>query len=133
MKLFDLWERGMLKAAGVAEFYVDGKSIPDVGWDVGPSWSGLLPISNKTDETRKVGDIGIVTNYLTIDETSSAILLVLPSGSTRECRRPDLLVSHAGPQSFVETSTEGLRRTNGGPGCSSLEGFLQENGVREHE
>lgn len=36
------------------EFYVDGRSIPDVDWDVGPSWSGLLPISNKTDESRKV-------------------------------------------------------------------------------
>jgi carboxypeptidase D len=38
----------------LAEFYVDGKSIPDVDWDVGPSWSGLLPISNKTGETREL-------------------------------------------------------------------------------
>ena len=36
------------------EFYVDGKSIPEVGWDVGPSWAGLLPISNQTNETREV-------------------------------------------------------------------------------
>jgi len=44
------------------EFYVDGKSIPEVGWDVGPSWAGLLPISNKTDETREVCFI-IVCGY----------------------------------------------------------------------
>jgi len=36
------------------EFYVDGKSIPDVDFDVGPSWSGLLPISSNANETRKV-------------------------------------------------------------------------------
>ena len=39
--------------SGVA-FYVDGKTIPDVDWDVGPSWAGLLPISGSNDETRKV-------------------------------------------------------------------------------
>ena len=38
------------------EFYVDGATIPLVDWDVGPSWAGLLPISNKTDETRQVRD-----------------------------------------------------------------------------
>lgn len=36
------------------QFYGDGKSIPEVNWDVGPSWSGLMPISNKTGETRKL-------------------------------------------------------------------------------
>lgn len=36
------------------EFYVDGTSIPDVNWDIGPSWSGLLPISSDPNETRKV-------------------------------------------------------------------------------
>lgn len=36
------------------EFYVDGSSIPEVDFDIGPSWSGLLPISNATDESRKV-------------------------------------------------------------------------------
>ena len=35
-------------------FYVDGKTIPDVDWDVGPSWAGLLPISGDKNETRKV-------------------------------------------------------------------------------
>ena len=36
------------------EFYVDGTTIPEVDFDVGPSWAGLLPISNATNETRKV-------------------------------------------------------------------------------
>jgi hypothetical protein len=36
------------------EFYVDGKGIPEVGFDVGPSWAGLLPISPVKGETRKV-------------------------------------------------------------------------------
>jgi carboxypeptidase D len=35
-------------------FYVDGTSIPEVDFDVGPSWSGLLPISNKTGESRQL-------------------------------------------------------------------------------
>jgi len=39
------------------EFYVDGRSIPEVDFDVGPSWAGLLPISGKKNETRKVGTI----------------------------------------------------------------------------
>lgn len=35
----------------MAEFAVDGKGIPDVDFDVGESYSGLLPISaNPSDE-----------------------------------------------------------------------------------
>jgi carboxypeptidase D len=37
-----------------SEFYVDGTSIPEVNFDAGPSWSGLIPISGATNETRKV-------------------------------------------------------------------------------
>jgi carboxypeptidase D len=33
---------------------VDGRSIPDVNFDAGPSWSGLIPISGAANETRKV-------------------------------------------------------------------------------
>lgn len=36
------------------EFYVDGTTIPEVDFDVGPSWSGLMPISANANETRKV-------------------------------------------------------------------------------
>ena len=37
------------------EFYVDGANIPEVDFDVGPSWSGLMPISGNANETRQVG------------------------------------------------------------------------------
>ncbi|KAG6850882.1 hypothetical protein H0H87_001750 [Tephrocybe sp. NHM501043] len=37
-----------------SEFYVDGTTIPEVDFDVGPSWSGLLPISADPNETRKL-------------------------------------------------------------------------------
>jgi carboxypeptidase D len=36
------------------EFYVDGKSLPLVDFDIGPSWAGLLPISSSPNETRQV-------------------------------------------------------------------------------
>ena len=36
------------------DFYVDGATIPLVNFDVGPSWSGLIPISSAVNETRKV-------------------------------------------------------------------------------
>jgi hypothetical protein len=36
------------------KYYVDGRSIPEVAWDVGPSWSGLMPISSKPNEERQV-------------------------------------------------------------------------------
>ena len=36
------------------DFYVEGTTIPQVNFDVGPSWSGLIPISSAPNETRKV-------------------------------------------------------------------------------
>jgi len=70
---------------------VDGTKIPQVDFDVGDSWSGLLPISSNQNETRKL------------------FFWYFPP--TEKGNENDLIFW-----------------TNGGPGCSSLEGFLQENG-----
>lgn len=36
------------------EFVVDGTKIPDVDFDVGESYAGLLPISQDPNETRQL-------------------------------------------------------------------------------
>jgi carboxypeptidase D len=37
-----------------SQFFVDGTTIPEVNFDVGPSWAGLLPISGASNETRQL-------------------------------------------------------------------------------
>lgn len=72
------------------KFAVNGKKIPDVPFDIGESYAGLLPIS----DAKGAGELYFwffpSANPLATDE----IVIWL----------------------------------NGGPGCSSLEGLLQENG-----
>lgn len=70
-----------------SEFYVDGRSIPDVNFDVGPSWSGLIPISGAANETRKVQlfNLGNTTDELRLN-LFPVVLLVFPSGSGRKPR-----------------------------------------------
>jgi carboxypeptidase D len=74
-------------------FAVNGTAgaIPDVDFDIGESYAGLLPISKAANET------------------SELYFWFFPS------ENPD-------------ASDEITIWLNGGPGCSSLEGFLQENG-----
>lgn len=75
----------------MAEFVVNGKKLPDVHFDIGESYAGLLPISKDPKETKQL--------YFWFFPTQN------PKG--------------------VDEITIWL---NGGPGCSSLEGLLQENG-----
>jgi hypothetical protein len=70
-----------------SEFYVDGTKIPLVDFDVGPSWSGLIPISDAANETGKVkllrncdfASVVLLHHFL-------VILLALPSGPGRKFR-----------------------------------------------
>ncbi|KAF2022386.1 carboxypeptidase cpdS precursor [Aaosphaeria arxii CBS 175.79] len=75
------------------KFAVNGTAgaIPNVDFDIGESYAGLLPISDSANET------------------SELYFWFFPSAN------PD-------------ASEEITIWLNGGPGCSSLEGFLQENG-----
>ncbi|EER28677.1 hypothetical protein D8B26_001046 [Coccidioides posadasii str. Silveira] len=72
-------------------FAVDGTGIPEVTFDVGESYAGLLPITKDPDEDQKL--------YFWFFPTDNA-----------------------------QGQEEITIWLNGGPGCSSLEGFLQENG-----
>lgn len=72
------------------KFAVDGTKIPEVDFDIGESYAGLLPISSAKN-------------------ASELYFWFFPS------ENPD-------------AADEILIWLNGGPGCSSLEGLLQENG-----
>lgn len=71
------------------QFAVDGANLPEIDWDIGESYSGLIPIGDK--------------------EGRELFFWFVPS------RNPV-----AGDEITIWL--------NGGPGCSSLMGFLQENG-----
>ncbi|OAP65364.1 hypothetical protein AYL99_01336 [Fonsecaea erecta] len=72
------------------KFAVNGTGIPDVDFDVGESYAGLLPISSEKN-------------------ASELYFWFFPSTNPN-------------------ATNEILIWLNGGPGCSSLEGLLQENG-----
>ena len=65
------------------EFAVDGTKIPDVAFDIGESYAGLLPISADPDESRKLFFWFFPsTNPLATEEIG--IWLVNPSAPQRE-------------------------------------------------
>lgn len=72
------------------KYAVNGKAIPDVHFDIGESYAGLMPISNQRN-------------------ASELYFWFFPSANPL-----------AGDEIVIWL--------NGGPGCSSLEGLLQENG-----
>lgn len=78
------------QTVNTTKFAVDGAAIPDVNFDIGESYAGLLPISDKAN-------------------ASELYFWFMPSAN--ELAGDEILIW-----------------LNGGPGCSSLEGFLQENG-----
>jgi carboxypeptidase D len=47
-------DKGKFFNNATAKFWVDGTKIPDVDFDVGESYSGLMPISKNANETREL-------------------------------------------------------------------------------
>ncbi|TDZ40947.1 putative serine carboxypeptidase [Colletotrichum trifolii] len=74
-------------------FYVDGTKIPEVDFNVGESYAGLIPVDASKPESEQQ------KNFFWFFPTEN------PAG------KDDIILWF-----------------NGGPGCSSMEGFLQENG-----
>lgn len=74
-----------------ADFVVNGTAVPEVDFDIGESYAGLLPITSNPNDTQKL------------------FFWYFPSENPA-------------------ASNEITIWLNGGPGASSLEGFLQENG-----
>lgn len=72
------------------KYFVDGTKIPEVNFDIGESYAGLMPISSDPNGT-------------------SYYFWYFPTPN-------------------VAGSNDIVIWLNGGPGCSSLEGLLQENG-----
>lgn len=76
--------------AKTKKYVVNGTNLPDVDFDIGESYAGLMPISNKTN-------------------AAELYFWFFPSSNPKAEKEITIWL-------------------NGGPGCSSLEGFLQENG-----
>lgn len=74
------------------EFYVDGATIPEVDFDVGPSWAGLLPISGNANETRKV-----CSNFHLLRRNAQMSLVCsFSSGFSHQVLRVVLMISSFG-------------------------------------
>jgi hypothetical protein len=111
--------------ASVAEFYVKGTKILLVDFDVGDSWAGLLPISSHANETRKVCPCAY-----TLHTKSMLITASFSFGIFLQLRMVAKTTLYFGEHLPIttcvgaDTDRRPIARTNGGPGCLSLEGWL---------
>ena len=63
---------------------MNGSAIPDVDFDIGPSWAGLLPITGNKNETRRVRILNLENDQFSERFFSQlAVLLALRSRSPR--------------------------------------------------
>ncbi|ODA77305.1 hypothetical protein RJ55_06932 [Drechmeria coniospora] len=85
--------RKSLRQTSTPEFAVNGTNVPDVAYDVGESYAGLLPITDMKDERDHL------------------YFWFFPTVNEEHKEKKEIVVW-----------------LNGGPACSSLLGFLQENG-----
>jgi hypothetical protein len=79
---------------------VDGSTIPLVDFDVGPSWSGLLPISADPNETRKVR-VKVLRYTALVGLTAS--FFSFSSGSSLQAPRVASTTSFSGEISVVSS------------------------------